>query len=432
MDPPSRTSGDRFGGTGRPRFVPVSTYRLQIHAGFPLERGARDRPLPAAPRHRRRLHVAVLRRRARQHARLRRHQPQRDQSRGRAARRRTRRFTDAVREAGLQHIVDFVPNHMGISTATNPWWRDVLANGPESPSRALLRHRLEPVQDGAAAQAAAADPRRPVRRGPRSRRAAARAARRSAGAGVFRQPAADQRHADLPSCSGLPELSPAAARRCSRSSTACPATRAVVRPRCTSCSKTQAYRLAYWRTASHEINYRRFFDVNTLAGLRVEDPDVFASIHRLLARLLRDGARHRRADRSSGRAVRSGALLRHAAGPRGRAWDSSGGHGARVLYVVAEKILSGRERLPSGWAVHGTTGLQLPQPGERAVRGPGQRAAHAPRLRQADRPDAELRRPALRDQAADHGHRDGQRAHGARAHARSHRREQPASRATSR
>ena len=53
--------------------------------------------------------------------------------------------------------------------------------------------------------------------------------------------------------------------------------------------EAQAYRLAYWRTASHEINYRRFFDVNTLAGLRVEDPEVFDATHRLLGALIRDG-----------------------------------------------------------------------------------------------------------------------------------------------
>ena len=41
-------------------------------------------------------------------------------------------FTDALREHDLQHIVDFVPNHMGIATSTNPWWRDVLENGPSA------------------------------------------------------------------------------------------------------------------------------------------------------------------------------------------------------------------------------------------------------------------------------------------------------------
>jgi len=49
--------------------------------------------------------------------------------------------------------------------------------------------------------------------------------------------------------------------------------------------QSQPYRLAYWRTASHEINYRRFFDVNTLAGLRVERPEVFAAVHKLLERV---------------------------------------------------------------------------------------------------------------------------------------------------
>ena len=80
--------------------------------------------------------------------------------------------------------------------------------------------------------------------------------------------------------------------------------------------EAQAYRLSYWRTASHEINYRRFFDVNTLAGLRVEEPEVFEATHGLLARLLRDGGRGRRPHRPSGRAVRPEALLRDAAGAR--------------------------------------------------------------------------------------------------------------------
>ena len=51
----------------------------------------------------------------------------------------------------------------------------------------------------------------------------------------------------------------------------------------------QAYRLAYWRTAFHEINYRRFFDVNSLASLRVEEPAAFQESHRLLLDLLRSG-----------------------------------------------------------------------------------------------------------------------------------------------
>ena len=51
----------------------------------------------------------------------------------------------------------------------------------------------------------------------------------------------------------------------------------------------QAYRLAYWRVASSEINYRRFFEINELAGLRMERPEVFEATHKLLLRLIADG-----------------------------------------------------------------------------------------------------------------------------------------------
>ena len=52
----------------------------------------------------------------------------------------------------------------------------------------------------------------------------------------------------------------------------------------------QVYRLAYWRVASEEINYRRFFDVNELAAVRMEDPAVFLSSHQLILQLLKHGA----------------------------------------------------------------------------------------------------------------------------------------------
>jgi len=118
----------------------------------------------------------------------------------------------------------------------------------------------------------------------------------------------------------------------------------------------QAYRLAYWRTAAHEINYRRFFDVNTLAGLRVEDPVVFAAIHRLLATLLAEGrVTGVRIDHSDGLfdPVKYFEMLQELAA---EATGVAPRRGSRPLYVVAEKILSGRERLPRHWAVHGTTG----------------------------------------------------------------------------
>ena len=109
--------------------------------------------------------------------------------------------------------------------------------------------------------------------------------------------------------------------------------------------EAQSYRLSYWRTASHEINYRRFFDINTLAGLRVEDDEVFAATHQLLIALVREGVVQAvRVDHPDGLfdPARYFKMLQQALGGD--------------IYVLAEKILSGREALPSGWPIAGTTG----------------------------------------------------------------------------
>ncbi len=112
--------------------------------------------------------------------------------------------------------------------------------------------------------------------------------------------------------------------------------------------EVQAYRLSYWRTASHQINYRRFFDVNGLAGLRVEDPGVFDATHALLGKLI---------ERGSVQAVR----IDHPDGlfDPARYFDMLQGLGNGELYVLAEKILSSQESLPARWAVAGTTGYSF-------------------------------------------------------------------------
>src|SRR5829696_1895078 len=117
----------------RPRFVPTSTYRLQVHGGFPLT-AARD-IVPYLAR----LGVGAVYTSPYFAAEpgsthgydVTNHNELNAEAGGAAAH---TAFTDAVGAAGLQHVVDFVPNHMGISTATNPWWRDVLANGANAPS----------------------------------------------------------------------------------------------------------------------------------------------------------------------------------------------------------------------------------------------------------------------------------------------------------
>ncbi|MGZ8244469.1 malto-oligosyltrehalose synthase, partial [Methylomagnum sp.] len=125
----------------------------------------------------------------------------------------------------------------------------------------------------------------------------------------------------------------------------------------------QAYRLAYWRIAADEINYRRFFDINDLAALSMENEEVFERTHRLVLELIGEGKLHGlRIDHPDGLydpeayfvllQERIAALARH------RVAESPDGEGNRYFYVVAEKILEADEALPD-WPVHGTTGYDF-------------------------------------------------------------------------
>ena len=149
----------------------------------------------------------------------------------------------------------------------------------------------------------------------------------------------------------------------------------------------QVYRLAYWRVAGEEINYRRFFDINELAAIRTEDPRVFAETHRLIFRLVREGivtglridhpdglyapgeyfrrlqracyletVRGKVAAESAGDSIawRDRAVLEHY-----DAAQQERGASLRPFYIVAEKILAPGERLPDHWAVLGTTGYEF-------------------------------------------------------------------------
>ena len=215
------------------------------------------------------------------------------------------------------------------------------------------------------------------------------------------------------------------ARRSAKPSGSSTARRATRSPstRCTRCSKRRPTGSSYWRTASHEINYRRFFDVNTLAGLRVEEPDVFAATHRVA----RAAAAPTAACRASGSTIRTGCSTRGAisrccrSSPRQRVTARA----TAPTYVVAEKILSGRETLPAAWNVHGTTGYNFLND----LNGIFVDAAQARRLR---RIYAKLtgRIEAFDDVLYDSkqlimADRDGERAERPRARAGPHRRGQP-------
>jgi (1->4)-alpha-D-glucan 1-alpha-D-glucosylmutase len=120
----------------------------------------------------------------------------------------------------------------------------------------------------------------------------------------------------------------------------------------------QWYRLAWWRLARTELNYRRFFTVNELIAVRVEEPEVFAATHAVLLRLHADGILDGfRIDHPDGLADPRGYLRRLAAATGGASGTTGGASGTTGgAYVVVEKILTGEERLPEDWPVAGTTG----------------------------------------------------------------------------
>lgn len=113
--------------------------------------------------------------------------------------------------------------------------------------------------------------------------------------------------------------------------------------------KAQAFRLAYWRVAADDINYRRFFDVNDLAALRQEDQNVFTQTHEFVLHLMREGKLN-------------GLRIDHPDGlydPRQYFERLQDGNSAKDHYIVAEKILAGDEPLVETWPIHGTTGYNF-------------------------------------------------------------------------
>jgi (1->4)-alpha-D-glucan 1-alpha-D-glucosylmutase len=121
----------------------------------------------------------------------------------------------------------------------------------------------------------------------------------------------------------------------------------------------QSYRLAFWRVAAEEINYRRFFDVNDLAAIRVELPRVFDAVHRLTLDLVSSGAvTGLRIDHPDGLYLPREyfeKLQQRCAKAIGTGLPQDG----RAIYMLAEKILTSSETLRKDWRVHGTTGYDF-------------------------------------------------------------------------
>src|SRR6266704_3261608 len=307
------------------------------------------------------------------------------------------RLSRTLRQHDLGLILDFVPNHVGGHFADNPWWLDVLEWGPASPHAVsfdidwdLLPYRarggvLLPIIGSSYGQALENgeielrydtsegsfsawyfEHRLPI--APERYSEILRSVVRQAGADAN---AAGQRILELASRSkGLrhPNRKEAPAFKAELKAIAGGADiiargleayragpdRAAQVLALHHLLERQHYRLGHWRLASSDINYRRFFDVNTLAGLRVEDPGTFDAIHRLVKKLIAEnGLQGLRLDHIDG--LRDPAqyfqrlrrLIRQAQGKD-----------ARPFYMVIEKILGEQEKLHAFSGVHGTTGYE--------------------------------------------------------------------------
>ncbi|HXE79367.1 MAG TPA: malto-oligosyltrehalose synthase, partial [Vicinamibacterales bacterium] len=325
-----------------------------------------------------------------------------------------RAFVEALHAHGLGQILDIVPNHMGIARSCNPWWQDVLENGPASRYARVFDIDWQPVNPALANkvllpilgdQYGAVLERQEIVLGYRDGAFSIRyfettlpVAPRSYPR-ILRHGIDDliaelgEQHEDvvellsiITSLDRLPtrtDLDPASITERQREKEVAKRRLAALVNRSAEIRRfvegnvrtfngepgnpasfdlldellgEQAYRLAHWRVASEEINYRRFFDINELAAVRTEDPVVFEELHQLVFKLLADGSVDGlRVDHVDG-LYDPGDYLRRL---QQRARELNAATDARPLYIVVEKILAPDEPLPADWPVAGTTGYEF-------------------------------------------------------------------------
>ncbi|MCD0506206.1 alpha-amylase family glycosyl hydrolase, partial [Bordetella petrii] len=255
----------------------------------------------------------------------------------------------AARQHRMGLIADIVPNHMA-AHAANPWWHDVLAQGPGSPYANWFDIDWQPADSALHGKVLLPQLGRPYGA---SLRAGDIQLACDTACGEFYIDAAGAR---LPLAPGTqPARSAPGQPRDSHD----PATEAG-RARLHQLLQAQHYRLAWWRTAADQINWRRFFEISTLAGVRVEDPQVFQAVHALILRLYADGLIDGvRVDHVDGLAdpIAYCRQLRAALRECGEARAAEGL--PREPYLVVEKILGPGETLDERWDVDGTTGYDF-------------------------------------------------------------------------
>jgi (1->4)-alpha-D-glucan 1-alpha-D-glucosylmutase len=410
-----RRSGKPIGGSHTQAKVPRATYRLQFHKGFGFDDAIRILPYLA------RLGISHVYCSPIQRARVGSthgydvvaHNEVNPELGGPEG---FDRFTAALRQHGMGLLLDLVPNHMGVLGGENAWWTDVLENGPASLyaqhfdidwqplnpeltgkvmlpvlgdhyGDVLMSGKLALQFDDSAGSLALRyfDHRFPL--APESYPsvlmlaqarlgdvdlAASLASTATAfghlpGRNVSKPGARSERSRDkellksrLARLAGLkPEVAQAIR------ATVAELNLAGARDDLHTLIEAQAYRLAYWRVAADEINYRRFFDINELAALRMEREEVFEATQSFALDLaaagvvdglridhpdgLYDPARYF-AQLQEGYARRAGLILPD---------KDDEGRPVRPLYVVAEKITASHEEVPESWHIHGMTGYRF-------------------------------------------------------------------------
>lgn len=350
-------------------------------------------------------------------------------------------FIQELQRHDMGQLLDIVPNHMGIAKSQNPWWADVLENGPSSLYAACFDIDWMPVKDELANKVLLPilgdqygrvlenqeltlryeegaflllyyDHRLPIAPRPAAAILLHRLGdlERQLGA---EQPDLLEFRSIITALGHLPLRSETARDKIIERSRE----KEIIKKRLATLTHTnptilafveenvrffngvkgnprsfdfldalladQAYRLAYWRVAAEEINYRRFFDINELAAIRTEDPVVFTATHQLVLRLLAEGkVTGLRIDHVDGLYDPVGYLrrLQHAAAlalqqgvyPETPSMlsrtdqlavqsqiDAAPLSEELPCYVVVEKILSAGETLPEHWPIHGSTGYDF-------------------------------------------------------------------------
>lgn len=326
------------------------------------------------------------------------------------------RLSAAVQAHGMGLLLDMVPNHMGVFGDDNAWWMDVLENGPcsayarwfdidwhpvntELEGKVLLPVLGEPygevlesgqlvlVFDGAAGSFSL---RYHEHRFPVDPRSYPLLLERTLESLADVEASADLRllstaFGHLPAVSGTeppgedlialrsrdkqllkrrlarqvaeqPALAEALARTVQQ------VNESATRDELHALHEAQSFRLAFWRVAADEINYRRFFDINSLAALRIEEPAVFEATQGLALDLAAAGqVDGLRIDHPDGLHDPAQYFQRLQQAHERRAWTAAtpGAKVPRKLYVVVEKIAASHEDVPDDWSIHGTTGYRF-------------------------------------------------------------------------